>query len=212
MRPRPVLLLSRLFVLVLVSVPPVFAGSPDWVIDPAHSEAVISVYRGGMMSSVGHDHIVVAREIHGHWSHDDAGACGAELSLPLSALEVDPQPYRDAAHLTTQPSSADIAGTRAHMHDSVLESKRYPLVEIRVSSCEQQAGQLLAHGVMNLHGAEQAFVVPVTLQKDGASEIITGSFPLRQTAFGMKPYSVLGGVLQVKDEVNIRFHLQANPP
>jgi polyisoprenoid-binding protein YceI len=36
---------------------------------------------------------------------------------------------------------------------------------------------------------------------------VTGSLVLRQTDFGVQPYSVLGGMLAVQDEVIIEFKL-----
>jgi hypothetical protein len=37
----------------------------------------------------------------------------------------------------------------------------------------------------------------------------TGSFPLRQTDYGIKPVSAAAGALKVKDEVKFLFDIQA---
>ena len=38
---------------------------------------------------------------------------------------------------------------------------------------------------------------------------VTGSLTLPQTSFGITPYSILAGALQVQDEVDIRFRIRA---
>jgi len=50
-------------------------------------------------------------------------------------------------------------------------------------------------------------VVPLSVEGLPDSITVTGSFVLRQTDFGAQPYSVLGGLLAVKDEVVIEFKL-----
>jgi hypothetical protein len=50
--------------------------------------------------------------------------------------------------------------------------------------------------------------VTVTVKKVG--EVYTGSTRLKQTDYGMKPVSVAGGTIKVKDEVKIEFSVATN--
>ena len=64
-------------------------------------------------------------------SHDVAGFIApgegrADLYVPLDALVVDEPALRSEIGLDTQPSAADIEGTRRNMLEKVLETDRYP--------------------------------------------------------------------------------------
>lgn len=61
-------------------------------------------------------------------------------------------------------------------------------------------GQLSVSGKLELAGISRPIEFGVTLSDDGR---LTASATLRQTEFGIKPYSVLFGTLKVADEVSI---------
>jgi polyisoprenoid-binding protein YceI len=62
---------------------------------------------------------------------------------------------------------------------------------------------------VTVHGVEHTVQAPVQVETRGASVAATGHIALKQTDFGMTPLSVLGGAIQVKDEVNVRFVIRA---
>jgi polyisoprenoid-binding protein YceI len=59
------------------------------------------------------------------------------------------------------------------------------------------------HGKLTLHGRERPVSFEVVLKGDH----YRGSAPLKQTDFGMKPVTVAGGTVKVKDEVKIEFEI-----
>ena len=63
---------------------------------------------------------------------------------------------------------------------------------------------------ISLHGVTREYTVPIALDHSGQRLTATGMLVLRTTAFNMIPFSVLGGGLQVQDEVKIRFRIVAN--
>jgi polyisoprenoid-binding protein YceI len=58
-------------------------------------------------------------------------------------------------------------------------------------------------GQLTLHGRTQPVTVSVTL-KDGRYQ---GFATLKQRDFGIKPVSIAGGTVKVKDEVRIEFDI-----
>ena len=60
---------------------------------------------------------------------------------------------------------------------------------------------------MTLHGQQRELLVPLTVEGLPDQLVVTGAFSVRQTDFGAKPYSVLGGLMTVEDEVVIEFRL-----
>jgi polyisoprenoid-binding protein YceI len=53
--------------------------------------------------------------------------------------------------------------------------------------------------------------VPVQLSADAQSLRVIGQFQIKQTEFGITPYSVAMGALQVQDQLTIKFELVAIP-
>jgi hypothetical protein len=52
-------------------------------------------------------------------------------------------------------------------------------------------------------------VVPTTIVMTGERLTASGEFDILQTDFGMKPFSVVLGALEVQDRLHVRFNLEA---
>ena len=155
---------------------------------------------------VGHDHIVASHDVAGYVA---PGEGRADLYVPLDALVVDEPALRSEAGLETQPSPADIAGTRRNMLEKVLETDRYPhaLIAVRGNGAGDSAPQVRVD--VTLHGTTRSVDTPVQIQRDGAEFNVTGTLVIDQSQFGIAPFSVLGGAIAVQDRVNIKFRIHA---
>jgi polyisoprenoid-binding protein YceI len=65
---------------------------------------------------------------------------------------------------------------------------------------------------ITLHGTLRRMRVPVALERSGDGLQVSGTLTLAQTAFGITPLSVLGGAIQVQDQVDVRFRIRTEPP
>jgi polyisoprenoid-binding protein YceI len=91
----------------------------------------------------------------------------------------------------------------------VLDAERHSQVTLRsVSLTGPPWGPEVAVR-LTLHGVARDIVLPLAMHRRGEELVITGTFALRTSDFGMTPFSVLGGGLQVLDEVKIRFRILA---
>lgn len=187
-------------------------GQVVYRIDSRDSRILIYVYRGGVLARMGHDHVVASHDVHGYALFPaDGSSTRADLYFPVSTLSVDEASLRADAGLDTEPSAKDIAGTRRHMLNSVLEARRFPYVRLRVTGMVGQPPDVLVNSKLTLHGQTHALEIPARVSRNGGRLIAIGKLTIRQTDFGITPYSVLGGALAVKDELRIRFELQADP-
>ncbi len=180
-------------------------GKPVLRIDPASSVVVLTVRRGGSLARFGHDHVVASHGIQGYVA-PEAGR--ADLYVALDGLQVDEPALRAEAGLDTQPSEADIEGTRANMREKVLETGRFPFALIHATS--GAPGTLAVE--LTLHGARRSFEVPAKLEKQGEDLAVQGRFAFNQSDFGITPFSILGGAVQVQDRVELRFRVLARRP
>jgi len=180
------------------------SGRPVFRVDPGRSLIVIEVFRAGSLARVGHDHVIASHDLRGYVAPD---ADRADLYLRLEELVVDEPELRAQAKLETHPSPEDIAGTRRNMLNE-LEADRFPFVLVKIAGGGAKGDEPF-RAAISLHGITRSIDVPVTLATAGDELSAHGEMALRQTDFGVKPLSVLGGALQVQDEVKLAFSIRA---
>jgi hypothetical protein len=181
-------------------------GKPVFRVDPTRSLVVIEVRRGGSLAQLGHDHVIASHDVAGYIAPDEGRA---DVYLPLDALVVDEPALRAEAGFDTQPTPADIAGTRSNMLEKVLETARYPYASIAVNESMAADGARQLKVAVTLHGTTQ-FVDATTQSVKTQGEIfVQGAMAMDQSTFGIAPFSVLGGAIAVQDRVNITFRIRA---
>ena len=180
-------------------------GRPVFRIDSARSLVVLEVRRGGSYATFGHDHVVASHDVQGYIAPESRRA---DLAVELDRLVVDEPELRTEAKFDTRPSADDIAGTRRNMLRA-LETEQYPfaLVAVGVASTEGTSAPLTVK--LTLHGTTRTLQVPAQIDAGSDEYRATGRLSVKQTDFGIKPLSILGGALQVQDEVSVRFSIVA---
>lgn len=188
-------------------------GSTHFRIDPGKSVLRILVYRGGPLAEFGHNHVIEAGGLEGDvYLMPDLRASGFRFRIPVAGLVVDPDAARqeEGKDFATQPSPQAIAGTRENMLGAkVLDAANYPEIVVRSLGMTGPAWAPDMTVRITLHGVSRDMTVPVAMNRDGNSLVVTGTADLLQTDFGMTPFSVMGGGLRVEDKVRVRFHIVA---
>jgi polyisoprenoid-binding protein YceI len=178
------------------------AGLAVYAVDPHASLVAVTVRRAGLMARLGHDHVVASHTLAGFVAPD---AGNADVSFRVDQMTVDePQLLRDAG-IDKQPSAQAVEGTRTNMLGPVLEAQRYPLVMLHA---QRQADGRLGVAI-TLHGATRSLALPAAVRIDAAQVTASGTARLKQTDFGITPFSVGGGLLSVQDELEVRYHIVA---
>jgi polyisoprenoid-binding protein YceI len=178
------------------------SGAAVYAVDPGASLLTVKVGRAGLMARLGHDHVVASHTLGGYVA---PGAGRADVSFRVDQMTVDELPLLRDAGIATQPSSQAVEGTRKNMLGPVLEAQRYPMVTLHA---ERLAGSDLRVAV-TLHGVTRWLALPAAIQVDAAQVAASGTARLKQTDFGMTPFSVGGGLLSVQDELEIRYRIVA---
>lgn len=180
------------------------SGSKVLRIDSKRSLVTIDVRRSGALARLGHDHVVASHDATGYV---DLTGGRADLYLPLDRLAVDEPALRAEAGLTTQPSEEAVAGTRRNMLDKVLESGRFPFALIRITRGTTDRSALSV--TITLHGTVKTFEIPAQIETMPGGLKISGQMTFNQTDFGITPFSILGGALQVQDRLDLHFRVIA---
>jgi hypothetical protein len=181
-------------------------GKSVYRVDPASSLVYVTVRRAGSLARLGHDHVVASHQAQGFVALEEGRA---DLYVHLADLVVDEQALRVQAGLNTFPSEADIAGTRSNMLDKVLQVQQFPdaLISIRAADPLPTGAQLMVE--LTLHGFTRTFNVPAQVRAQSDQLVVNGQFEFNQSEFGIEPFSILGGAIQVQDRLTLNFRIYA---
>jgi hypothetical protein len=185
-------------------------GQPVYAVDSASSLVVIEVRRGGTLAHLGHDHVVASHDVRGFL----APAAGrADLYLRLDRLVVDERDLRAEAQFDTQPSAEAIAATRANMLDK-LGAGAHPWALVAVRDVAVDAEGFRTSATLTLNGSTRMLDLSPQIVLAAGEVGVHGRVVVDQTSFGITPFSILGGALQVQDRVSVRFRIHARllPP
>jgi polyisoprenoid-binding protein YceI len=188
-------------------------GTRAFDIDPERTTVTMLVYRAGPLARLGHNHAITSDTESGQvWLGTSPKSSGFEIRVPVAAMVVDDPQARAAAGAEfpgTVPDDAR-AGTRANMlRAEVLDAEHFPEIIVRCSGAEGTWQQVVVHAAVRLKGVERNIDVPVALDVTNTLVTAKGAFQIRQTDFGITPFSVAGGAIQVADPVDVRFVITA---
>jgi polyisoprenoid-binding protein YceI len=191
--------------LVLVFALATAAGAPSYVLDPQRSSVTIHVGKAGLFKGAGHEHAVAAGTFRGSVVADevDLSRSSVEAVWQSAGLKVtgDGEPAKDVPEV-----QAVMVGPR------VLDAARYPEIVFRSRAVEGKrvspgVYELKVTGEFTLHGVSRTMVLPLRVELVGDLLTATGRATLEQTAFGIKPVTAAGGMVKVKDALEIEYRL-----
>src|SRR6185369_6598381 len=169
------------------------AAAQDVAIDVDRSTVTVHVAKTGLLSAAGHEHWVSAPISSGTIRETPSGS--VEFTVETAKMTVKPDPKVDAK---TQ------AAIQKDMEDLTLETKKFPQITFRSSRVDKTGdGQWKVEGALSLHGVTK----PVSLAVKRTGDAYTARTVLKQTDFAIKPVSVGGGLIKVKNEVEIDFKI-----
>jgi hypothetical protein len=189
-------------------------GATVYEVDSRSSQLSILVLRGGKLSRLGHNHVMTSRDVSGRaWLHPEFARSGFELSFPVMQLVVDdPQARREAgSDFPPDIPQSDKDGTRKNMlKPELLDGERYPEVKVQAAKVggTLQAPEVTAR--ITIKEVSRDVRVPVKMAVEGGRLTASGEFDVLQTEFGIKPFSVALGALEVQDKLHIKFNITAD--
>jgi len=200
---------AALAFIALVALSRVNAMPVAYHVDPAKSRVTIAVGKAGALSFIaGHTH---------------------EVSGPIESgtVDLDPDdPSRSHVRLVIAASALEISGAdeppddrpkvqQAMQSDKVLDVARHRRITFESTgiTTKRRTGaalDLVVAGRLTIRDVTQPVTAPVHVEVANGQLIASGRFAIKQTAFGIEPISV-GGVVAVKDTLDIAFSIAARP-
>ena len=187
----------------------------NYRIDSSRSELRLLVYRAGALANLGHNHVILNRSVNGMISvAPTLGASSFSMSAAVAAFIVDDSQARSEEGEDFPGDVPDGAksGTWNNMTGpAVLNSVQYPVISMRSVRLEELQGTLTATVAVSAAGHESTVSVPFVLKKEVYGLSASASFELRQTALGMTPFSLMLGALAVRDAMQVKLKVIAQP-
>jgi len=180
---------------------------------PSRSKLTVKVYRSGPLASLGHNHVIVSREVDGFvYLADDMSKARADLFAPVAGFIVDDAAERTAAgsDYATQPTASDIEGTRANMlGPKLLNAQQWPFVVVHV--VPTHVGPESTQVALSITVRDHVATVPVDVhwQRTGSELTMETTFNVDHVTLGLEPFSTLGGALRVADQISLSVSITA---
>jgi hypothetical protein len=188
------------------------AGGRLWRLDAEASQLRIVVFRGGAAARLGHHHIVQAARCEGWLWLPEQGLEGAQgrIDVPLAELQLDEPAWRQAAggEFDERPLSAeDRSRHAAQPACACSRPTAHPKASLQLQALGGAAPWWLAEVGLSVGGGLASLRVALDVRQHGAALRTAGRLPLRHADLGLQPFSVLGGLLAVREELVLDFDL-----
>ena len=155
---------------------------------PHNAMLVVKTYREGVAAKAGHDLVIEVERWH---ATIEPGGGAIELSADSRSLAI-----REGVRGVKPLTDRDRREIRKNIDEKVLGGQP---IEFRSGSPRVDGERMVADGELTMAGATR----PVSAVLAVGAGRVTGTIPLRQSEWGIKPYRGLMGALKVRDEVEI---------
>ena len=176
-----------------------------YTVDRSSSKFTVQAFASGMLSALGHSPTFAVRDFSGEATVNPSAPAEASLNLKIRASSLQ---------VMDDIKRSDRREMENAMNQTVLESETYPEIVFEstgVSANQVTEGryQLNMNGNLSLHGVTRSIAVPLQLTFMGDMFRASGECPVSQSSFGIKPVSVAGGSLKLKDDLKLKFDIVA---
>ena len=195
-QPRAALWLPLLVVVFLLTPHPAEARPVSLELNAQNSRFDVSTGTAGLLGALAHGHEIRATKLRGTIQYD-------AQTLQASRVEVTV----DSAALLLLDSDLD-AETRAEVITNMrntLQVERFSTIRFESTRVEPLANGVRVFGRLTLVGQTRLVAVDVELEPSAKGVLARGSFTVRQSDFGIEPFSTALGTIQVRDEIVFSF-------
>jgi YceI-like domain len=135
------------------------------------------------------------------------------LIFDMNSFDADSPDARQAVNVSGQESASDRKKINETMRGpEILDVKRFPdamytITSVKPLDAKEPSGpkRYRLEGIFELHGTDRPVEIDVEVEpsKDNAARRMHGQFSIRQTDYGIKPYSTGFGFASVADRLEI---------
>ncbi len=188
------------------------AAAAQWEARPGGGDRIfVHVFKKGVFSAFAHDHHFEVTQWRAAAEVPDGKPASASVEVALSADSLRDR-QRSLSEKDRRKVDEQAAGAE------VLDAQHHPRIEFRSQRFEADPGggtpehvRGILHGTLTIRGQSVPAAVAVDADRGGGAWRVRGKARLKQTAFGIKPFSGFAGTVGVKDELEIELALTLRP-
>ncbi|OBI41529.1 S-adenosyl-L-methionine-dependent methyltransferase [Mycobacterium kyorinense] len=173
-----------------------------WTLTAADGELLVHTGVTGRAAKMGHRLTIAMRHWQATVSWTDSEPVAAEIVVDVTSLEV-----LHGEGGVTPLSGPEKTLVRSNALKS-LHAERFPDIRFTAEAIEKSDAGYRLRGELQIHGKTREQVIDLCTADLGDSWRMTSNTTVRQSDFGVKPYSLLMGSLKVADEVTVSFTAQ----
>ncbi len=175
-------------------------SSGSYQVDSKASHIEIHLFKGGVLSALGDDHLIALASFSGTAQLGDGKPWWVRMLAKAGSLTVldpgaSPSERQEVADTMLGPNQLDV--------------KNYPAIKLRSSSIirreDSPTWSLLAE--VTLHGVTRQVEFPLDCQENGDRVRVRGKKDLRLRDFNIQPYSAAFGAFRVKNEFEVTYDI-----
>ena len=175
-------------------------------VDASRSRFIAQAFAKGLLSAFGHNPRLAIRSFEGEVEFDPAATNAASVWIKARA---------DSLVVIDDMSEKDRREIERVTREELLEAARRPEVVFQsaIVTAHQTAEnrfQVRGAGNLLLRGVTRELAIDAMALVEGDELRAQGGFALRLTDFNIRPVSVAGGLLKLKDEVRLSFDIVAH--
>jgi polyisoprenoid-binding protein YceI len=170
-----------------------------WSIEGSDGELLIRTGVTGPAAAVGHRLTIGMRRWQATTRWDSDEPVAAELTVDVGSLEV----VRGEGGVTPL-SGPEKMMVRRNAFGS-LDARKFPQIMFSANVIEKTGDGYRLSGDLTIHGQTRPQIVDLRTDNQGDSWRLSSETVIRQSDFGVKPYSQLLGALKVVDDVTVSF-------
>jgi polyisoprenoid-binding protein YceI len=164
-------------------------------LEPSNGSLTVHTGRQGMAARAGHDLVLEVERWNGT----------LDSSALKGTIDADSIVVREGTGGVKPLSDSDKADIQKNLREKVLKTAQNPQITFESGPLSPPGdGTWRINGRLTLAGVTNPIELVVSVASTDAEVTLTTSVQIRQTQFGIKPYSGLMGALKVADDVELR--------
>ncbi|MCG5432409.1 YceI family protein [Mycobacterium sp. MYCO198283] len=171
----------------------------DWRFDASDGELAIRTDVTGRAARLGHRLTIAIHRWHAELRWIDDRPHALSMLADLGSLEVL---SGDGGPLPLSAPERAVARSNALKS---LQARRHPTVTFEAPQVDPTGDGYRLTGTLVIRGVERPHTVDVTVADEGDRWRLTSTSAVRQTEYGITPYSLVMGSVKVADVVSVEF-------
>jgi polyisoprenoid-binding protein YceI len=173
-----------------------------WTLAASDGELLVHTGVAGRAAKMGHRLTIAMKRWRASVTWSDGEPAAAQLEVDVDSLEV-----RQGEGGLTPLSGPEKILVRANALRQ-LGAGRFPQISFAADTIEQSSDGYCLAGTLQIRGKTRPQVIDLRTEDLGDAWRLSGEAVVRQSEFGVKPYSLVMGTLKVADDVTVSFTAQ----